>query len=109
MKAPGSNIRTGGHSHKVKLEKISMIKQPSKMDQIIGIIGMVILQSNNLPFLFHVLKGELPPSLLPFIMTFVGLSCYMARAVKMRDWLYITGNGIGMGSSLIIIILMLWG
>jgi uncharacterized protein with PQ loop repeat len=84
-----------------------MIKQPSKLDQIVGIMGMIILQSNNLPFLFHVLKGAMPPSIIPFIMTFTGLSCYMIRAIKMRDGLYIVGNGIGMTSSLVIIILML--
>lgn len=74
-----------------------------KLENWIGLLGLIVLQSNALPFILKAASGELPPTIIPSIMTIIGLSCYMYRAVKMADWLYITGNGIGIGSNLMLL------
>lgn len=63
-------------------------------------IGMILLQSVNIPPTIATLAGEANVPLSIPIMTFVGLACYMIRAIIDNDKLYITGNAIGMISSL---------
>jgi lipid-A-disaccharide synthase-like uncharacterized protein len=74
--------------------------------QLIGIFGMVVLQSNAVPFLIKAWQGILPPSALPSIMTVIGLSCYLYYSLKRRDALYITGNAIGIASNIALLALM---
>jgi hypothetical protein len=76
-----------------------------RRENIIGLVGLTVLQSNALPFLLAAMRGDMPPTILPSIMTIAGLSCYLYRAIKMRDLLYIIGNSIGIISNSILIAL----
>jgi hypothetical protein len=74
-----------------------------RLENMIGLVGLTVLQSNALPFLLAAMRGEMPPTILPALMTIAGLACYLYRAVKMRDLLYIIGNTVGIVSNSLLI------
>ncbi len=76
-----------------------------KLENLIGLLGLGILQANAFPFLIAAINGDMPPTIAPAIMVFIGLACYQYRAIIQNDMLYIIGNTIGMVSNAILIIL----
>jgi len=74
--------------------------------KLVGVFGMVILQSNAIPYLVKAWNGVLPPSALPSIMTVAGLSCYLYYSIKRKDALYTIGNAIGIASNIALLGMM---
>lgn len=76
--------------------------------EIAGWIGLLLLQSVNIPPTIATLQGVADVPLSMPVMTFCGLCCYMVRAIADNDKLYMTGNGIGMISSLALFVSILY-
>ena len=83
------------------------MKQSNKIALFIGILGMVLLQSNSLPFIWDIINGNKTGNIQSSVQAVLGLSCYLFYSIKRRDWLYTVGNLIGITSNLIIIALLL--
>lgn len=70
----------------------------------IALLGMAMLQTNNLPLIYQTVISHNPVNLLTPILTLCGLLCYLYYAVFIRrDIVYIIGNSIGIVSSSILI------
>ena len=64
----------------------------------LGWAGVVLLQGATLPSMIGRLTGAsdaLPPASM-VLMVWVGLLLYLIRAIRQKDAVYITSNGIGM-------------
>ncbi len=71
-----------------------------RWENMIALLGILLIQGALLPSHFN---GHLPHWSLPTLI-FLGLCCYMYKAIKDDDWLYKLSNSIGMvlnGSMLI--------
>ena len=70
----------------------------------IALLGIILIQSALLPS--HI-SGNFPDITLP-IFIFLGLICYMVKALLDNDWVYILSNSIGLflNGSMIIRILL---
>ena len=75
----------------------------------VGLIGMVLLQSNTIPQTLKVINTGNISSLSTqmFVQTLLGLICYEIHAVKMGDKLYILSNAIGIVNVLALIVAIL--
>jgi len=71
---------------------------------VVGWIGLVLLQSVNIPPTIATLQGNADVPLSMPIMALAGLCCFMVRAAYDKDALYIVGNGIGIASSALLIV-----
>ena len=81
-----------------------MIQPKISTENFIAVLGIFLIQGALLPSHF---SGEFPPISLP-VLVFLGLCCYMYKAIKDGDWVYMVSNFIGLtlnGSMVIRIIL----
>ena len=80
------------------------IKTQLTKENIIAFVGLVLVQGALLPSHW---SGNFPDISLP-IFIFLGLNCYMYKAIVDRDWVYILSNTIGLtlNGSMIIRILI---
>jgi hypothetical protein len=69
-----------------------MIQPKITTENLVAVLGIVLIQGALLPS--H-LSGVFPPLSLPTLV-FLGLCCYMYKAVIDGDWVYILSNGIGL-------------
>ena len=71
---------------------------------LIALLGIILIQGALLPS--HI-SGNFPDISLP-IFIFLGLICYMVKAILDNDWVYILSNSIGLflNGSMIIRILL---
>ena len=86
-----------------------MIKKSKAINKhtYIGLIGMLILQSNQIPLIIQSYNGYRIDILNPIIVI-LGLSFYMYYAIfKSKDMLYICSNGIGIFFATTLLILNL--
>ena len=60
-----------------------------------GYIGMLILQSNNIPLIMQSLNGMAVNIISP-MQTICGLTLYLIYSIQRGDWLYTIGNSIGL-------------
>jgi len=73
-----------------------MIKTIRKYKHTIaGYIGMLVLQSNNIPLIVQSYAGQ-PVNILTPCLTVVGLCLYLYYSVIAKDVLYIIGNSLGL-------------
>ena len=81
-----------------------MLKIKITFRDAIAVLGIFLIQFALIPS--HI-SGNFPDISLP-IFIFLGLLCYMYKAILDRDWVYITSNGIGLllNSSMIVRILL---
>ena len=63
-----------------------------KGENMIAVLGIFLIQGALLPS--HI-TGNFPHWSLPALI-FLGLCCYMVKAIKDDDWVYKLSNGIGM-------------
>ena len=70
------------------------LPEPPKItsENFVAVLGIVLIQGALLPSHF---SGEFPPLSLPALV-FLGLCCYMYKAIIDGDWVYILSNGIGL-------------
>ena len=73
---------------------------------IIGIVGMIILQSNQIPLIVQSYNG-MPVSIYNALLVLVGLSFYLYYSVARADILYIVSNSIGITFSVILLLINL--
>jgi hypothetical protein len=71
---------------------------------LIGWIGMAMLQFNSIPAIFSALENGSKYPLATILLTIGGLACYMVRAIADKDKLYITGNLIGLTGNVILLL-----
>ena len=91
-------------TYKPKQEK-KMIQPKITTENLVAVLGIVLIQGALLPS--H-LSGHFPPLSLPALV-FLGLCCYMYKAVIDGDWVYILSNGIGLTLNGLMIIRILIG
>ena len=70
---------------------------------IIGYLGMLILQSNNIPLIVQSIEGQAVNIYTP-LMSITGLSFYLYYSLIRKDLLYTIGNGIGISLCAILIL-----
>lgn len=89
------------------MEKIKSVVADKAL--IVGLIGMVLLQSNTIPQTIKILKtGSVENlSIQMFVQTLLGLIMYLYNAVKTKNKLYIISNTIGIVNVTILIIAIL--
>jgi uncharacterized protein with PQ loop repeat len=75
---------------------------------LIGWVGMAMLQFNSIPAIFSAVQTGAKYPLATIILTIVGLSCYMYRAVIDNDKLYMVGNTIGLVGNLILLFVTIY-
>ena len=78
-----------------------------RVDDVLGLVGMVFIQGATLPSLVNVvLFNGTPPPLSLLVGVFVGLLFYQARALRnlKYEWVYAIGNTIGLLSNLTLIL-----
>ena len=73
-----------------------MIKINLTKENIIALIGLCLVQGALLPS--H-LNGEFPHITLP-VLIFLGLLCYLYKAIIDRDFVYLISNSIGLNLGL---------
>ena len=69
-----------------------MLKINLSIENLIAVLGIFLIQGALLPSHF---SGDFPPLSLPALV-FSGLCCYMYKAIKDADWVYMLSNGIGL-------------
>jgi len=82
-----------------------MIKINITKENFVGVVGILLIQGALIPS--H-LTGEFPPLSLP-VLIFLGLCCYMYKALIDNDWVYMLSNGIGLTLNGLMIIRILIG
>jgi uncharacterized protein with PQ loop repeat len=75
---------------------------------LIGWVGMAMLQFNSIPAIFSAIQNGAKYPLATIILTIIGLSCYMYRAIIDNDKLYIVGNTIGLVGNLILLLVTIY-
>jgi hypothetical protein len=75
---------------------------------LIGWVGMAMLQFNSIPAIFSAVQHGSKYPLATIILTIIGLSCYMYRAIIDNDKLYIVGNTIGLVGNLILLLVTIY-
>ena len=87
-----------------KLKGKIMVKIKLTIRDAIAVLGILLIQGALLPS--HI-SGNFPDITLP-IFIFLGLICYMVKALLDNDWVYILSNSIGLflNGSMIIRILL---
>jgi uncharacterized protein with PQ loop repeat len=75
---------------------------------LIGWIGMAMLQFNSIPAIFSAVENGAKYPIATIVLTIVGLSCYMYRAIIDNDKLYIVGNTIGLVGNLILLLVTIY-
>jgi uncharacterized protein with PQ loop repeat len=75
---------------------------------LIGWVGMAMLQFNSIPAIFSAIQNGAKYPLATIILTIIGLSCYMYRAIVDNDKLYIVGNTIGLVGNLILLLVTIY-
>ena len=83
---------------------MSKITPKIEMQNFIAVLGIILIQGSLIPSHF---SGVFPPLSLP-VLVFLGLLCYMYKAIIDNDWVYMLSNGIGLllNGSMIIRILI---
>ena len=76
-----------------------------KNNNIVGYLGMIILQGNNMP---NILAEHLLMPIYSPIMAMIGLSIYLYYSILRCDKVYIISNSIGIILSIIIIARLIW-
>jgi MtN3 and saliva related transmembrane protein len=78
------------------------------MYQIFGWLGLILLQSSNIPQLYKSIKTKKTKdiSLFSAIIVFFGLSCYLIYSVIQKDLVYIVSNLIGLCFNTTMIVLI---
>ena len=81
-----------------------MIKINLTIENFIACLGILLIQGALLPSHF---TGDFPPLSLP-VMVFLGLCCYLYKAIIDKEWVYLLSNGIGLAlnGSMIVRILL---
>ena len=73
----------------------------------LGVLGMVMLQSNSLPAVFYALETGKAAPISTILMTLGGLSCYLHHSIVTRNYLYLIGNCIGLiGNSILLYVVL---
>jgi uncharacterized protein with PQ loop repeat len=75
---------------------------------LIGWVGMAMLQFNSIPAIFSAVENGAKYPLATIVLTIIGLSCYMYRAIIDNDKLYIVGNTIGLVGNLILLLVTIY-
>ena len=73
-----------------------------------GWVGMLLIHGATVPVTVSNIAGwsdKLPP-LSMVLMVWIGLACYFYRALKQRDAVYMTSNGIGLVLNTILLALI---
>lgn len=73
---------------------------------LVGVLGMLILQSNNVPLIIQSWNGQEVNIYTP-IMCIAGLSCYLWYSVARKDMLYTISNSIGISFAVILLLINL--
>ena len=79
---------------------MSKITPKISTENFIAVLGIFLIQGALIPSHF---SGQFPPLSLPTLV-FLGLCCYMYKAIKDNDWVYILSNSIGLTLNLTMII-----
>ena len=82
-----------------------MIQPKISTENFIAVLGIVLIQGALIPSHF---TGEFPPLSLPTLV-FLGLCCYMYKAIIDGDWVYMLSNGIGISLNGLMIIRIIIG
>ena len=92
------------NNQKNKGDAMSKITPKIEMQNFIAVLGIILIQGALIPSHF---SGVFPPLSLP-VLVFLGLLCYMYKAIIDNDWVYMLSNGIGLllNGSMIIRILI---
>jgi len=67
----------------------------------IGLVGMILLQTNTVPQVIKIVSGDCDVrnlSIQMFVQTWIGLCCYLYNAIKTRNMLYVISNTFGLVS-----------
>lgn len=78
-----------------------------KKADLIGYVGMALLQFNSIPAIIQALKNGVSAPLATMFLTVAGLSCYLYNSVKTENTLYTVGNIIGIIGNTILIFAVL--
>jgi uncharacterized protein with PQ loop repeat len=78
-------------------------KKTIKHEEVIGWIGLGCLQTNAIPAIVKAIQTGNGAPVVSILMILIGLSCYLYRAIKMKDKLYIIGNLMGIITNLILL------
>jgi uncharacterized protein with PQ loop repeat len=79
-----------------------------EIKNLIGWVGMAMLQFNSIPAIFGAIQYGAKYPLATIVLTIIGLSCYMYRAIIDNDKLYIVGNTIGLVGNLILLLVTIY-
>ena len=89
-------------THALK-EKI-MTEKKLNSKEFVGWCGLAMLQSSAIPATIHAIETGQSAPIATISMTILGLCCYMYRAIKDKDKLYMCGNLIGIGGNTTLLI-----
>jgi len=78
-------------------------KKTIKHEEVIGWIGLGCLQTNAIPAIVKAIQTGNGAPVVSILMILIGLTCYLYRAIKMEDKLYIIGNLMGIITNLILL------
>ena len=78
-----------------------------KFHDLIGYIGLALVQFNCVPAIIVALREGHSTPLFGVCLTVVGLACYLYNAVITKNTLYIVGNTIGLIGNLILLFAIL--
>jgi len=83
------------------------MKDKLNKEEVIGWLGLGCLQTNAIPAIIKAIEtGEGMP-VVSVAMIITGLSCYLYRAIKQGDKLYIVGNLMGIITNIILLLVTL--
>lgn len=72
-------------------------------EEFIGWLGLGLLQTNTLPSIYVAITENKSMPIVSILMILTGLSCYLYRAIKQNDKLYIVGNLMGIITNVILL------
>lgn len=75
--------------------------------EIVGYVGMAMLQFNSVPAIIQALKTGASAPIATMFLSIAGLSCYLYNSVKTGNTLYTVGNIIGIIGNTILVIAVL--
>jgi hypothetical protein len=80
-----------------------MKEKRMKHEEVIGWVGLGCLQTNAIPAILKAIETGHGMPILSIVMILIGLTCYLYRAVKQNDKLYIVGNMMGIITNVILL------
>lgn len=75
--------------------------------EVIGYIGMAMLQFNSIPAIVQALKTGASAPIATMMLSIAGLACYLYNSIKTGNTLYTVGNIIGIIGNTILLVAVL--